>query len=105
VLATSGEPGGSRPPETYLTLSVDFLTDPQMPVRQASGPVRADGADRRKPSEGPGEGTHPGGTVLNRGVEGSRVVADQRADRLDQLPLAHRLVGGPSRGRRWRTAG
>jgi hypothetical protein len=28
----------------------------------------------------------------------------ERADRLDQLLLAHRLVGGPSRGRRWRTA-
>lgn len=28
----------------------------------------------------------------------------ERADRLDQLLLAHRLVGGPARGRRWRTA-
>jgi hypothetical protein len=28
----------------------------------------------------------------------------ERTDRLDQLLLAHRLVGGPTRGRRWRTA-
>lgn len=27
----------------------------------------------------------------------------ERADRLNQLRIAHRLVGGPARGRRWRT--
>lgn len=28
----------------------------------------------------------------------------ERRDRLDELLVAHRLVGGPGRGRRWRTA-